>query len=336
MEIRAVDLLSDDPEQQRLAEGFVRVQDENQRALWGERHTGWSADELRGHRRRTSHRYVDLVALDGEAVVGMVAVAMPLHDNTGQALVMLRTAPGHERRGIGSALLVAAEQAAREAGRTTVECETESRADAPDHAEQFARGRGYASAQVMIRSEMAFPVDRERIATIARGDRVRDARRFDVQVRVDDVPDAWLPGLAELEQRMSTDAPQGDREVEEEVWTPARVREDLDWAAGAGRHVVLAIAFDDDRAVGFSMVQIPRAAPASAYQWDTLVLREARGHRLGARLKAAVALEIDARFPQVEVVLTWNADDNTHMLATNRELGYRRTGTQTVWTKRLS
>ncbi len=340
IDVRRVDLLATDATSVALAEQFVAVQERNSRALWGDEHTGWTLPELQGRRRGTTHDFVDLVAVDGDRVVGMTALAMPLTDNTHLAMCTVRTDPGREREGIGSALTAAVEQYARDAGRATLEADTETRTDRPPAAEDFVRHRGYHPVQVMIRSELSLPADAEALARQAAGDGVEDAAAFRIETRVDDIPDEWLPGLAELEQRMSTDAPQGDRDAREEDWTPDRVREDLKWARDAGRRIVLSVALEGERMVGFTSIEVVAAADGAerrlAYQQDTLVLREARGHRLGVRLKAANALELQRTCPTVRTVLTWNADDNVHMLAANADLGWRRTGTLKVWQKNLA
>ncbi|GAB3577722.1 GNAT family N-acetyltransferase [Calidifontibacter terrae] len=336
IDVRRIDLLATDPESERLAHEFIQVQERNSRALWGDDHGGWSLAELQGRRRGTTHRFVDLIALDAEKVVGMTALAMPLTDNTHLGFFTVRTDPGHERSGVGSALVAAVEEYARAAGRTTLEADTETRQGEPATSEEFAHHRGYAPAQVMVRSEMRLPADEVRLQELADGDGVEDAAAFSIESRVDDIPDEWLPGLAELERRMSLDAPQGDRDAEEEEWTPQRVREDLQWALDAGRRILLSVAWEGERMVGFTNLEIPSESPWLAFQQDTLVLREARGHRLGVRLKAANARELQREFPGVRTVLTWNAEDNVHMLAANADLGYERTGTLTLWKKALA
>jgi GNAT superfamily N-acetyltransferase len=90
------------------------------------------------------------------------------------------------------------------------------------------------------------------------------------------------------------------------------------------------------RLVGFTHVQVTADRPHLAYQHDTLVLREHRGHRLGVRLKAANALALREAMPQVRTVRTWNAVDNAPMLAVNRALGYRPSGRETEWQKVLT
>lgn len=79
---------------------------------------------------------------------------------------------------------------------------------------------------------------------------------------------------------------------------------------------------------------VSAGSPDLAYQGSTLVLREHRGNGLGLRLKAANALAVSDLLPAVTRVRTWNADDNVHMLAVNRRLGYVVDAYQRFWQKR--
>lgn len=331
--IQAIDLLTNDD----LAQQWIDVQTRSGRADWGEDHAGWSLAEVQGRRRGSQHSFIDLAAVEDGRVIGMAAVAMPLQDNAHLALLMLHVDPSHRRHGVGTELAEAALRKIVEAGRATVQAETETPSSSTlSGAPQFAQKLGFSCAQTMLRSAMPLPVDRAQLHLLADGDGVEDAAAFRIEWRVDDIPDDWLPGLAVLEQRMSTDAPQGDMTVQEEAWTSARVRENLDWALDAGRRIVQAVAFEGEVMVGFTQIEVPADNPTLAYQQDTLVLHEARGNRLGLRLKAAAAGALMDELPQVNRVRTWNADDNRHMLAVNADLGYRTEGVLQVWELDLS
>jgi RimJ/RimL family protein N-acetyltransferase len=91
----------------------------------------------------------------------------------------------------------------------------------------------------------------------------------------------------------------------------------------------------DGRLVGFTDLQIPLAQPERAHQGGTLVLREHRGHRLGALMKAAVLRELAATFPSVRRVSTYNSDSNRPMVAVNEALGFRPAGRLSTWSLRL-
>lgn len=64
-------------------------------------------------------------------------------------------------------------------------------------------------------------------------------------------------------------------------------------------------------------------ADAFVGQWDTVVLPEHRGHRLGMAVKAANILQVRESEPTATAIITWNAEENRHMLRVNEELGFR-------------
>jgi hypothetical protein len=53
-----------------------------------------------------------------------------------------------------------------------------------------------------------------------------------------------------------------------------------------------------------------------------MVLPEHRGHRLGLATKLATHRAVRAAFPECHLVVTSNAEVNTHMNAINDALGY--------------
>jgi GNAT superfamily N-acetyltransferase len=74
---------------------------------------------------------------------------------------------------------------------------------------------------------------------------------------------------------------------------------------------------------GITMVCVDETAPGVAHQEDTSVVRAHRGHRLGLRLKLAMADWLNAERPDVLAVDTWNDQDNGPMIAVNEALGMR-------------
>jgi RimJ/RimL family protein N-acetyltransferase len=80
----------------------------------------------------------------------------------------------------------------------------------------------------------------------------------------------------------------------------------------------------DEQIAGFTEVVVPGTAPARAAQYDTAVVPEHRGKRLGILVKAEMLQWLRAERPDIGEIETDNADDNSHMLAVNEELGFRR------------
>jgi hypothetical protein len=75
--------------------------------------------------------------------------------------------------------------------------------------------------------------------------------------------------------------------------------------------------------VGYTDIGVNVEQPRVGYQWDTIVLAEHRGHRLGLLLKLANLELLVRTAPGVELVNTWNAEINSHMIAVNEALGFR-------------
>jgi RimJ/RimL family protein N-acetyltransferase len=123
--------------------------------------------------------------------------------------------------------------------------------------------------------------------------------------------------------------------VEEEQWDGERIREYEASHVARGRTVLSGGALKDGRLVAFTDLQVPLSAPERAHQGGTLVLREHRGHRLGALIKAAVLRELAATLPAVRRISTYNSDTNTPMVAVNEALGFRPAGQLSTWSLRL-
>jgi GNAT superfamily N-acetyltransferase len=328
--IRPIDLL--DPAEEAAARDWVAVHAAVQRDLFGDRGSAWSLEEVQGFVRGSDKKRVARAAWRDGELVGAVEVHLPLRDNLHGAMLWLSVLPAARGRGVGSALLAEAERIAADHDRTTLLVETEWAEGDTDRAEAFATARGYVVAQTVLRSEQALPADRDALMAVLAQP---GAEGYTLESYVDDMPDSWLEDRAVLQQRMSTDAPADDLDVEEEDWDAERLRASNARTRASGRRVVETAArhVPSGRLVGFTTVSVSRHEPDLAYQQDTLVLREHRGHALGLRLKAANAVLLMDELPAVTAVRTWNAASNDHMLAVNRRLGYRVDGYSREWQK---
>jgi hypothetical protein len=80
---------------------------------------------------------------------------------------------------------------------------------------------------------------------------------------------------------------------------------------------------------------VSRDQPQTAYQWDTLVVRRHRGHRLGGLLKVDTMRLLEAGAYQTQKITTFNSKLNGPMIAVNEALGARVAGGMVAWRKDL-
>ncbi|MWB97697.1 GNAT family N-acetyltransferase, partial [Agromyces seonyuensis] len=144
-------------------------------------------------------------------------------------------------------------------------------------------------------------------------------------------PDSLVDAYARARTRMALDVPAGGLEIDEEPWDADRVRAREGRMARAGSRVLVTAALDPGGAVaGYTELELT-AGKRVAQQADTLVVPEHRGHGLGMLVKAANIVRLAELAPERTGVLTWNADENDHMLAINVALGFRVVGYEAAW-----
>ena len=261
--------------------------------------------------------------------------------------------PEAEGLGIGTALADTAEDYARQLGQTRLIAYAVS---PPASGEQlrsptgfgsvaarnrevrFLLARGYRLEQVERASRFALPGDAERLAALrveaesAAGGQL-DASPYIVHQWAGLTPEAWLPDLATLLTRMSTDAPTAGLDEPEDVWSAARVAA-AEARAAAGSRATLTSAVEHratGRLVAFSQLSVPYDRTRPVSQEDTLVLREHRGHRLGMLVKVANLQFLEQQHPGHPSVLTWNAEENRPMLDVNEAAGFVPLGYEGAW-----
>ena len=71
-------------------------------------------------------------------------------------------------------------------------------------------------------------------------------------------------------------------------------------------------------------------------QSDTIVLNGHRGHRLGMLLKAANIRNLQSTAPGHPSIITFNAEENRHMLEVNEAVGFSAVGYVGAWKKILA
>src|SRR5690606_32902553 len=138
------------------------------------------------------------------------------------------------------------------------------------------------------------------------------------------VPEDLLDQVAAMTAAIN-DAPTDDMDVEAHVYDAERIRA-FDRAQQAwGRRVYRLIAqrVSDGAPAGQTIVARAEERPEWAEQYDTSVVTEHRGHRLGLLLKTEMLRWLAEAEPEVRFLDTWNAESNTHMISINERLGYR-------------
>ena len=308
-------------------------------ATMGDDHDAWSLASRRAREASTSwsHRYFAAVAdVDGaDRVVAAAELMLPQRDNLELAMVDVAVDLDHRRRGVGTRALEHLTQLATEAGRTTLVAETAYPMDGIDPGEGFLTGHGFALAQTMLRNDLNVT---DLDVTALTPEYPSATARYVIETSTDDTLDQWLEDRAHLQRRMSTDTPVGDLELHEEEWDADRLRAQRETTRRSGRRAFESVArhLETGRLVAFTQLQVPTAEPVLAYQQDTLVLREHRGHGLGAAVKAANLAALRRELPQARTVRTWNAQENGPMIRVNEALGFRTTAIQREWQRRLA
>jgi GNAT superfamily N-acetyltransferase len=280
------------------------------------------------------------LGMSGGQDIGCVKLTMPLHDNLGNADVDLAIHPDHRGQGLGRRLAEAMLARVRALGRTTVTAEVSSplgvdiaRTPGAGLAGRF----GAKPALTETRRLLDLTESDEAALAALEADVTARAKGYSLMQWIDRVPDGDVEDLAALMVRMSIDAPHGDLVEEPEVWDVARYRAKEDSALARGRKRVGSAARDEatGRLVGFTDIGVSTVRPELGFQWDTIVSREHRGHRLGLLLKLANLRLLREVSPTTRYVNTWNADDNAPMVAVNDALGYRPVEVTQEWQLQL-
>ena len=277
-----------------------------------------------------------LAVADDGTDLGMGRIVLTTRDNLDRARVLCHVLPEHRRRGVGTALLEEQVARARAAGRSVlgVEVDEPERLAGASPARAFCLRHGFDEALLEVRRDLSLPVPEGALedALAHAGER---SAGYDVASYSRRCPDHLLEGRAALGRAMSVMFPSGDLDLEEEHWDAELVRTKEAMFERMGRTYWAAVAVRDGEAVAFTELGVSSHEPDRAYQWDTLVLPEHRGHRLGLLLKATVLRQLQHDSPATRLVTTWNATTNAPMIAVNERLGFRPNGTLSTWQKRL-
>jgi len=285
------------------------------------------------------------VRIDG-ALVARAVYTINVDDATGTVWVGGGVLQQYRRHGIGTALYEHVENLAIAEGKSKLLIYTVSRdndgerlfsptgfgsvpLDNPEV--KFLLDNGFTLEQVERGSRLALPVDLDdRVAALT-----PDGYR--VHQWVGRVPEPWLADVAHLYTRMSTDAPSAGLEEPEDVWNADRLRADDDRLADSPRTQFTSVVehVESGTLVGFTILSAPAELHRPIAQEDTLVLSEHRGHALGMLLKVANLVFVQRERPGHPGVITFNAEENRHMLNVNEAVGFVPMGYEGGWKKLL-
>ncbi|MCU1581147.1 MAG: hypothetical protein QOD27_1906 [Microbacteriaceae bacterium] len=202
---------------------------------------------------------------------------------------------------------------------------------------RFLLSRGYTLEQVERGSRLALPLDDEDLRGRLDVAAVAAGADYSLHFWMNRTPERWRDDLAVLLTRMSTDAPTAGLEEPEDPWTAERVLDEERRRESSPR-TALTTAVEhvpSGRLVGFTELNAPAELDRPVEQGDTLVLKEHRGHRLGTLLKVANLLALQSELPGHPAVITFNAEENRHMLDVNEAVGFLPIGYEGAWKKVL-
>ena len=262
----------------------------------------------------------------GGRPVGAARLDVFLKDNTDLLEVQLGVDPAEQHRGHGRRLVEAVTRRAAELGRHQVVGAVQEPPDGSENrAMRFAAAAGARRALGEVRRVLDLTTLSGELLARLRAEAEEKAAGYTLVTWAGRVPDEHVDGYARLLGRIMTDAPQGDLDLEASAWDADRVRQREALLAGQGRRSVAALARvgEDGPLVAYSDVGVSSHDPDNAFQWDTLVQPEHRGHRLGLLVKVAVVELLRTEAPRARRLHTWNADDNGYMIAINDRLGFR-------------
>jgi GNAT superfamily N-acetyltransferase len=302
---------------------------------------GWHPEEWRARSLDETAPKVHRLYAFGptpDAPVAVGALEVTRDDNLNWIRGDLFVDPAHRRHGYGTAVLSELELQARELKRASLLInviegahEIGTGANRP-----FATARGYRVAEENVRRDLAWPRPHGEL------DQLWDewsphALDYEIVSWSSGTPTEFIDARAHLSSIMPVETPHVDLDVESEQWDAARVRHHEETTDRMGRDLLVAAARrrTTGELVGYSELSVSREQPGTAYQWDTLVVRRHRGHRIGGLLKITTMRLLEAGHYATKNISTFNSVLNGPMIAVNEALGARVAGGMVAWRKDL-
>ena len=280
-----------------------------------------------------------LAYVDGEAV-GYARTRQHLFDSPENINYFVCVLPEHRGRGIGAALVSRLD--ADCPGYAVYQAWTDMPAPAADEealsppsgvgrvpanhpAIRLALASGFRLGQVERVSRYDFAAPLVDPAEAMAESAAHAGDDYEVVAWEGAADDAMLADLARLRELMYTDIPSGAMTTTESTWDAERMRRGDEERLVTNRMFRTVVRhLPSGAVVALNELMVDRSNPeAFVDQWDTVVAPEHRGHRLGMLVKAANIIQVREAIPSAETIMTWNAEENRHMLNVNEALGFR-------------
>ncbi|MBH0115960.1 GNAT family N-acetyltransferase [Salinibacterium sp. NG253] len=291
-----------------------------------------------------------LVARDQDRIVGRGDYSTNVGEDADTAWIETYVHPAYRRRGVGSRLLTELEKIAADAGKRKVHVYVSSvptdgaLLDSPtgfgavprDGAgTQFLQSQQYSFEQVERVSRLPLPVPG--LHSLVDDAITRCSRDYAVHEWVGLCPEQWRDDLALLYTRMSTDEPSAGLEPPEDIWTAERVvdHDERELASGVTTVYAAIEHVASGELIAYTALTVPEQPELAVLQDNTIVLGEHRGHRLGNLLKVLNLAHLQRVAPGHPSVITYNAEENRHMLSVNEAVGFVPIGYEGAWKKEL-
>ena len=265
----------------------------------------------------------DVVALQRDKTgrpVALLRYGLPSWDNTHLGFLDVQVDPRDRRQGIGRALFRAGVERLRAEGRTMVLAESGD----VEASVAFAAAVGLERAQDVVQRWQDLTALDWRGLDSAYADAEAHAVGYELVPLAGPVPEAMQSAVCDITAAIN-DAPLDDLDVEDESFTPDRLRAFEHMQDLLGRRIYRLFARETATGVlaGVTVVAVESEQPWVAEQYDTSVAAAHRGHRLGVLLKVGMLRWLREQEPQLREIQTWNATSNAHMIAVNEQLGYQ-------------
>lgn len=278
------------------------------------------------------------IARDGDAVVGVAALALPQRDNLDNAWLELTVHPAHRRRGVGTTLFAHMVERTRAVGRKRLMFEaleslpgggvTRSGAAAG-----FARRLGANRALEEARRRLTLSdVDTPRLDAVL-AESWQHAAGYSLLRWTERAPDDVVADIAALDSSFLDEAPTGELEWDPEDVDVAQMRaiEQALAVRGSPRLHTAARHDASGQVVAWTTLGYAAEFPEQVWQLITLVRPDHRGHRLGTVVKLENLALARREWPRMRQIDTFNATVNDHMVAINDLMGFQPVDLNVDW-----